>query len=73
MSGTELVRVLCRDWGYQRIHQVGSHVILQTAEPFPHRIAVPAHASLRVGTLNAILRAVAEHKGVTREDLLNAL
>jgi hypothetical protein len=32
---------------------------------------VPAHASLRIGTLNAILRAVAEHKGVTREDLLN--
>jgi len=73
LSGTELVRVLCRDWGYQRIHQVGSHVILQTAEPFPHRIAVPAHDSLRVGTLNAILRAIAEHKGVTREDLLNSL
>jgi predicted RNA binding protein YcfA (HicA-like mRNA interferase family) len=73
LSGADLVSTLCRDWGYQRIHQVGSHIILQTAEPAPHRIAVPAHASLRIGTLNAILRAVAEHKGVTREDLLNTL
>lgn len=73
LSGADLVQTLCRKWGYQRIHQVGSHVILQTAEPFPHRIAVPAHPSLRIGTLNAILRAVAEHKGVTRDDILDTL
>jgi predicted RNA binding protein YcfA (HicA-like mRNA interferase family) len=73
LSGADLARTLCRAWGYQRIHQVGSHIILQTADPSPHRIAVPAHSSLRIGTLNAILRSVAEHKGVTREDLLNAL
>jgi predicted RNA binding protein YcfA (HicA-like mRNA interferase family) len=73
LSGAELVRTLCRDWDYQQVHQVGSHIILQTAEPSSHRIAIPAHASLRIGTLNAILRAVAAHKGVTRDDLLNSL
>jgi hypothetical protein len=31
---------------------------------------VPDHKSLRIGTLNKILRAVAEHKGVSREDIL---
>ena len=28
LSGADLVRTLCRDWGYQRIHQVGSYIIL---------------------------------------------
>jgi predicted RNA binding protein YcfA (HicA-like mRNA interferase family) len=73
LSGTELINALCRDWGYQVVHQVGSHVILQTAEPYAHRIAIPSHACLRIGTLNGILRAVAKHKEVSREDLLASL
>jgi len=73
LSGRELVAALCRRWGYVKVHQVGSHVILQTQEPTPHRIAVPAHKSLRVGTLNGILRAVANHKGVDRQAILDSL
>lgn len=73
LSGQELIKALCRDWGYRRIHQVGSHVILETGEPYPHRIAIPAHASLRVGTLNGILRAVAMRKGVSREAILDSI
>ncbi len=71
ISGRELIKTLCRSWGYKQIHQVGSHVILETEEPSHHRLAVPDHRALRVGTLNGILRAVAEHKHVTREDILN--
>jgi predicted RNA binding protein YcfA (HicA-like mRNA interferase family) len=52
------------------VHQVGSHVILETDDPVRHRISVPDHAVLRVGTLNGILRAVAAHKGVGRDDIL---
>lgn len=73
LSGQDLVKTLCRDWAYQKVNQVGSHVILQTEIPSSHRIAIPAHASLRVGTLNAILRSVASHKGVSREEVLNTL
>jgi predicted RNA binding protein YcfA (HicA-like mRNA interferase family) len=73
LSGSDLIKALCRDWGYQVVHQVGSHVILQAIEPSSQRIAIPAHSSLRVGTLNGILRAVAKHKGVSREDLLASL
>ncbi len=71
LSGRELIKVLCRKWGYKKVHQVGSHVILETAEPSHHRLVVPDHRVLRVGTLNGILRAVAEHKYVRREDILN--
>ena len=73
LSGHDLVKALCRKWGYQQVHQVGSHIILQTAEPKAHRIAIPAHPALRVGTLNGILRSIAEHKGVTREEILDTL
>jgi len=31
---------------------------------------IPAHKVLRIGTLNAIIRLVANHKGVPREELL---
>jgi predicted RNA binding protein YcfA (HicA-like mRNA interferase family) len=73
LSGRALVAALCRRWGYVEVNQVGSHVILQTQEPTAHRIAVPAHKALRVGTLNAILRAVANHKGVDRKAILDSL
>ena len=73
LSGEELIRSLCRDWGYRRAGQVGSHVALVTDEPSHQRVVVPAHKRLRVGTLNAILRSVAAHKGVAKRELLKAL
>ena len=56
-----------------QVHQTGSHIILDTEEPSHQRVAVPDQANLRVGTLNAILRSVADHKNVTREDILRTL
>lgn len=73
LSGRELVRALCKHWDYRVVNQVGSHIILQTETPGHQRISVPDHSPLRVGTLNAILRQVAEHKGITREDILDTL
>jgi predicted RNA binding protein YcfA (HicA-like mRNA interferase family) len=70
LSGQSLIKHLSKNWGYQQVHQVGSHVILQTQQPTPHRIAVPAHTPLKIGTLNAILAAVAAHKNVAKEDVL---
>ena len=48
---------LCKSWGYVKLHQEGSHIILQTEQPFPQRISVPNHNPLRLGTLNSILRS----------------
>jgi predicted RNA binding protein YcfA (HicA-like mRNA interferase family) len=70
VSGTHLADVLCRKWQYARVHQVGSHIILETAEPAHHRIAIPDHHSLRLGTFSSILRAVAQHKGVQRDAII---
>ena len=73
LSGEDLIAHLCKHWGYTKVHQVGSHVILQTQLPLSHRIAVPAHNPLRIGTLNAILSSVAAHKNVSKESILKEL
>lgn len=73
LSGRELIQVLCRHYGYRQVHQVGSHVILQTESPVSHRIPIPDHSPLRLGTLNAILNAVARAKAVRKSDILEKL
>lgn len=73
LSGRQLVQALCSSWGYRQVHQVGSHIIIETEVPRNQRLSVPDHRPLRTGTLNAILRAVAAHKGVSREDILSSL
>jgi len=70
VSGARLADLLCRKWRYARVHRVGSHIILETAEPSHHRIAIPDHHPLRLGTFTSILRAVAQHKGVERDAII---
>ncbi len=48
LSGAELIKLLCKHFGYRRVNQEGSHVILVTDEPGAHRSAVPDHSPLRV-------------------------
>ena len=73
LGGGVLAKSLCKHFGYRFVNQEGSHMILQTDDPRSHRLSVPAHPVLRPGTLNAILRAVAEAKGVEKEDILKRL
>lgn len=73
ISGRHLVKVLCQQWGYREVNQVGSHIILQTEDPIHHRLTVPDHSTLRVGTLSGILRSVALAKRVAREEIVSTL
>lgn len=70
LSGAELIKLLCKHYGYRRVNQEGSHVILEANTPRQHRISIPDHSPLRIGTLNAILRAVANVQGVEKENIL---
>lgn len=73
LKGSDLARVLCRQWDYKVVHQQGSHIILDTEIPSYQRISIPNHNPLRLGTLNSILRAVSRHKGVTKAEIINTL
>lgn len=70
LSGADLTKLLCKHFEYHRVNQEGSHVILETNDPRQHRISIPDHSHLRIGTLNAILRAAANAKGIEKEDIL---
>jgi predicted RNA binding protein YcfA (HicA-like mRNA interferase family) len=73
ISGQQLADVLCRRWRYVKVHEVGSHMILETSEPTQQRISIPDHHPLRLGTLSSILRKVAQHKGVPRDAITAGL
>jgi predicted RNA binding protein YcfA (HicA-like mRNA interferase family) len=72
LSGPDLCRRLER-LGYSVTRQVGSHVRLTCHTAGDHHVTVPRHAPLRVGTLSAILAAVASAQGLTREELMRRL
>ena len=72
VSGRDLARALAR-LGYEVDHQTGSHLRLTTHQRGEHHLTVPAHDPLKIGTLSAILRDVAAHAGLTRDELLKEL
>ena len=72
LSGQDLVKAL-RRLGYEVSHQTGSHIRLTTQEQGEHHITIPAHNPLKVGTLTAILKNVANHLKLDREELISLL
>lgn len=72
LSGQDLVKHL-KKLGYEVSYQTGSHIRLTTQQKGKHHITIPAHNSLKVGTLNAILRDIGNHFQMNRDELLNQL
>ena len=73
VSGRDLARRLEQAFGYRQVHQVGSHIVLQTESPVHHRMAVPDHRTLRPGTLHGIIRVVAQAQGIPNGEVLARL
>ena len=73
LSGEAFAKCLCKHWDYRRMHQTGSHIILDTENSSHQRISVPNHDCLRIDTLNGLLRVVAGHKQTSREFILKSL
>ena len=72
LDAPDLVRALAR-LGYQPTHQTGSHIRLVSIQAGGHSITVPNHRPLKVGTLSAILRDLAEHHKLSRQVLISTL
>jgi len=71
--GGEELSVALRRYGYSVTRQSGSHMRLTTQQGGEHHITIPRHSPLRVGTLNSILKDVAQHLGVERDQLIDSL
>ncbi|HAZ10653.1 MAG: hypothetical protein A2047_04165 [Omnitrophica bacterium GWA2_41_15] len=72
ISGAELADLLSR-YGYSVTRQTGSHIRLTTQVGGEHHLTIPAHSSLRVGTLSAILSEIAQHLKRDKSDLIREL
>ncbi len=72
VGGEELARLL-KKHGYEVTRQVGSHMCLTTQQEGEHHITIPRHKPLRIGTLNSILKDIAEHLKFSRDELAESL
>lgn len=72
LSGRDLAQSL-EMLGYRITRQVGSHIRLTTQQQGEHHLTIPDHASLRVGTLAAILCEVGDHFGLARQEVVDRL
>ena len=72
LSGRELARLL-EQLGYETTRQTGSHIRLTKPGETAHHITIPDHATLKVGTLDAILKDVAGHLRVGKDELRTML
>ena len=69
VSGSRLVNAL-QKVGYSTVKQTGSHIRVSTSTPATHRITIPTHDSIKIGTLASILDDVSKHLEMDRAELL---
>ncbi len=72
VSARELVKALGK-YGYVITRQTGSHIRLTTNINGEHHITIPDHAPLKIGTLNNILKEVADYLGKSKQDIIDEL
>lgn len=73
ISGKELIKLLGK-YGYKEVGQKGSHIRVESEMMGKkHRIVIPDHKSLKVGTLNNILKEVSRYLGISKEELISEL
>ncbi|HEY2583160.1 MAG TPA: type II toxin-antitoxin system HicA family toxin [Mucilaginibacter sp.] len=72
LSAKELIKLL-KLYDYEISSQKGSHIKITTQKGGEHHLAIPNHDPIKIGTLNAIIRQVAEHLGKTKETVFEEL
>ena len=57
VSGEMLLKVLCNKYGFKRLRQSGSHVIIEKIQGIERfGTVVPMHKELKIGTLKGIIK-----------------
>jgi predicted RNA binding protein YcfA (HicA-like mRNA interferase family) len=72
-GGADLAKLLS-SCGYRISHQTGSHLRLTSSiKGKEHRLTLPNHRPLKVGTLSAILSDVASYLEMNKQELIAQL
>jgi len=72
LAAKDLIKLL-KIYEYGVVSQKGSHIKVTTQKNGEHHLAIPNHDPIKTGTLNAILRQVAEHLGKSKEEIFREL
>ena len=73
ISGLKLAKLL-EQFDYKITRQKGSHIRLTSRyKNEQHNITIPAHNPIKIGTLNNILREIADYVGLSKEELTRKL
>lgn len=73
ISGRELAKLLNR-YNYTIARESGSHIrLVSTHQQTEHKITIPDHQSLKIGTLNNILNDISEYLKMSKQELMNEL
>lgn len=72
VTGLELIKLL-KPFGFEIIRQTGSHIRIQTMQNGQHYETIPRHDPIKIGTLNNILKNIAEHFDLTKEEFVKQL
>ena len=72
LSGKDIVKALAI-LGYVVVRQKGSHIMVSTKQSGEHHLAIPNHDPVKIGTFNGILGQVANHFGLTKQEVLEKI
>jgi predicted RNA binding protein YcfA (HicA-like mRNA interferase family) len=73
ISGKQLAQLLT-EYGYNITRQTGSHIrLVTTGRGFEHKVTIPDHQPIKIGTLNNILADIADYLQISKQELLEQL
>lgn len=73
VSGKKFASLL-RKFGYSIVRKKGSHIrMVSTNRGFEHKVTIPDHKSIKIGTLNNILNDLADYLEIPKEKLVQEL
>ena len=73
ISGKKLAKLL-KNYGYTIEHKTGSHIrLVSNFKSTKHKITIPDHNPIKIGTLNNILNDISEYLGFSKEELIKKL
>jgi predicted RNA binding protein YcfA (HicA-like mRNA interferase family) len=72
LSASDLEKAL-KGLGYEKTRQKGSHIRLTTNLDGLHHETIPNHDPIKIGTLSAILKSIANHHRMTVSELMEQL
>lgn len=73
MSGRELAKSL-KKYNYQIVRETGSHIrLVSNRQGTEHKITIPDHSPVKIGTLNSVLGDVADYLQMTKDEIVAEL